>query len=105
MDREIEPAIMDSQKKKPPLRAALLVYCVVVFLLAGWPWFVWLIFGPTYAYGRKYRGWRLFAADTGQAAISSTQGIEEVLIACNCADALQEDARVVRRQHFGNATG
>jgi threonine/homoserine/homoserine lactone efflux protein len=36
--------------KKAP-RGALLVYCVVVFLLAWWPWNVWLVVGSALARG------------------------------------------------------
>jgi len=39
----MEPAI-DTSKKKAP-RRALLVYCVVVFLLAWWPWNILLLIG------------------------------------------------------------
>ena len=99
----MEPDIQDFPKKKPPLRAALLMFCVVAFLLAGWPWVVWLIFGAAYAYGRKYRGWRLFSANPGNATVSATKGIEEVLIACDRANASQEDLRIIGRKHFGNA--
>ena len=70
-------------------------YVVVVLLLALWPWNVWLIVGAAYA--RSLKGWnasRLLAADTRQAAISGPQGIEEILIACDDADALQKLRRI-----------
>jgi hypothetical protein len=58
----MEPAIDYPNKKAP--RRALLVYCVVVMLLAWWPWNAWLVFGAAYACGLKRRdGWGLDAAD------------------------------------------
>jgi hypothetical protein len=41
---------LPSEKKKPPGMGRLwLVYFVGVFLLAWWPWNVWLIVGPACA--------------------------------------------------------
>jgi hypothetical protein len=62
------PAIEPSKEKAPGW--GLLVYCVVVLLLAWWPWNVWLVFGAAYASRLKSRNARaLLAADTSQAPI------------------------------------
>jgi hypothetical protein len=59
---------MTVPKKMPPLKAALVVYCVAGFLLNWWPWHIWLIFGTAFAYSLKRgRNESLFAADMQKA--------------------------------------
>lgn len=68
-----------------------MIFCVLALSLTGWPWHFWLIVGAACTDGRNRRdARRLFSANAGQPTVSSTQGIEEVLIACHDADALQE---------------
>ena len=84
-----------SKEKSRPKGRLFLLFCIVVLSLAGWPLSFWLIFGAACADGRNRRdARRLLSADTSQPPISSTQGVEEILIACNDADALQELRRV-----------
>ncbi|MCK1465777.1 hypothetical protein IVB34_47715 [Bradyrhizobium sp. 2] len=43
--------IIEPSKKNPPWKAGLLLWCVVMLLLAWWPWNVWLVvLGVAYAY-------------------------------------------------------
>jgi hypothetical protein len=98
----MEPAIDYPMKKAP--RKALLVYCVMVFLLAWWPWNVWLIFGAAYASRLKDRKpRRLLATNPSKSAIGRPQRIEQVLIPGDGLYASGDGARVVRDKHFGNA--
>jgi hypothetical protein len=86
--------------KKAP-RGALLVWCIVVFLLSGWPWAVWLIFGAAYAYrlqGR--RNGRLLSTDPRQPAICGTQRVKQLPVVRYGPNAPQQDLRVLRNQHF-----
>jgi len=100
----MEPAI-DTSKKKAP-RRALLVYCVVVFLLAWWPWNVWLIVGAAYASRLNSRnGRRLFTSNPRQSPIGGTQRIEQGLISGDCLDAPRNGARVMGYKHFRNTAG
>jgi hypothetical protein len=84
----------------------LLVWSVLAFLLAWWPWNVWLVVGAAYASrlkGRSNR--RLFASDAGEAAIGRAKRIEQGLVAGNGPDALQEYARIIGDQHFSHTPG
>jgi hypothetical protein len=59
--------------KKAP-QWGLLICCVVVMLLALWPWNVWLVFGAAYASGLKRgNGWGLVAADTGRRQVQRAE--------------------------------
>jgi hypothetical protein len=89
--------------KKAP-RWALLFGCVAVFLLAWWPWNVWLVvLGAAYAYRLQGGSYRSFlAADPSQAAVGRAQSIEESLIAGDGPYPLQDYARVLGYEHFSD---
>ena len=88
---------------KKPARAGLLVYCVMVALLAWWPWNVWLIFGAAYASGLKGRRNRSFStANLGKPTISRAQRIEQGLIASDRSNPPQENLRIIGNEHFSN---
>lgn len=98
------PAIEPSNKKAP--RRALLVYCVVVMLLAWWPWNAWLVFGAAYACGLKRRDTaRLLATYPRKPSISRPQRVEQRLIAGNRADAAQQDLRIIGNEHVCDPPG
>ena len=82
----------------------MLIYSVAVLLLAWWPWNVWLVVGAAYAHSLKSRNARrLLTADAGKAPVYDAERVEQILVSGNRADALQEYARIVGNQHFGNA--
>jgi hypothetical protein len=67
-------SISEASNAKPASRAGLFVFCVIAFLLAWWPWSVWIVFGAAYAHALKngeagsllparFRHWHVKAAE------------------------------------------
>ena len=89
-------------QRAAPVRTALLIYFVVVMLLAWWPWNVLLVLtGATYGARLDWnQSPALLRTRTDDAAVEAAQGIEHVFITGNDVDALAQNARVVRGEHF-----
>jgi hypothetical protein len=87
---------MEASKKKPPLRAALLIYLVAVMLLAWWPWNVWLIVGATYAGKLRPTRRRVFPENSSDAVIDRANGRHDATIPAGDLETLREYLRIAR---------
>src|SRR5262245_6449866 len=100
--------IRSTQMKRPPLRTALLVWCVVVWLLIAYPASVWLIvLGAAChrALDRWKSGARLFGTDSRKGHVSTAQRIHHVPVTGHDGQAFLQNLGVIRGEHFANAAG
>jgi hypothetical protein len=66
-----------SSKEKAARRRPLLIYFVLVFLLAWWPWNFWLIFGAAGCWQLQWRRYamRLNATALNGGGVSGAKGL------------------------------